>query len=93
MNRTLAQLFEEASARHEAWGLRLLNWHEIVAWSDEWVLDLFEIPDDLLAVSLSREPTREAQDGLTRLAGQSNGSEVGSPLREPSGLKNGKRVS
>lgn len=67
MTETLAQLFEEASARHEAWGLRLLSWRDIVAWADEWVLALPEIPDDLLAVSLSREPTREAQDGLAHL--------------------------
>lgn len=81
MTETLAQLYEEASAQHEAWDLRLLSWREIVAWADEWVLALPELPDDLLAVSLSREPTREAQDGLTRLAGQSSGSAVVPYLR------------
>ncbi|PJI54841.1 hypothetical protein CTI14_10885, partial [Methylobacterium radiotolerans] len=63
------------------WGLRLLSWREIVAWADEWVLALPGIPDDLLAVSLSREPTREAQDGLARLAGHSNGSQLVPHLR------------
>ncbi|GHF77240.1 hypothetical protein [Deinococcus ficus] len=67
MNRTLAQLYEEASVRHEGWGLRLLSWADIVTWADTWVLALAEIPDDLLAVSLSRQPTREAQDGLAHL--------------------------
>lgn len=81
MNRTLAQMYEEASAQHAAWGLRMLRWRDTVAWADEWVLALPEIPDDLLAVSLSREPTREAQDGLTRLAGQSSGSAVVPYLR------------
>lgn len=76
MSRPLAQLYEEASARHEGWGLRLLSWADIVTWADTWVLALAEIPDDLLAVSLSRQPTREAQDGLAHLSGQSEGSKV-----------------
>ena len=38
MSRPLAQLYEEASARHEGWGLRLLSWADIVTWADTWVL-------------------------------------------------------
>lgn len=56
MSRPLAQMYEEASAQHAAWGLRLLSWRDIVAWADDWVLALPELPDDLFAVSLSREP-------------------------------------
>ncbi len=45
------------------------------------MLALPELPDDLLAVSLSREPTREAQPGLAHLAGQSKGSGVVASLK------------
>lgn len=71
MNEIPAVLADEAAERWAAFDLGLMDWAQIMAWADGWILRLDTHPELLLDVSLS---VTRPKDGATALKGMADES-------------------